>query len=332
MGEPKVMNAESIRRGMKLIDVYRLAVETGIKNDPRPAEDIERQLEDARKAYEKMDDDKKQYYDQERLWNPYADSRLSYGDPDTEVTRVMWGIDIGTGEVLLADRLKEKGQKIDAVVAHHPVGLAKTPFPEVMTLQNDLYFDAGVPINITEALMKPRMDEIARAVLPSNYNQVTDAARLLDIPLLNIHTPADNCVEVFLTQEFEERPVKYVGDIIDRLMTIPEFQQSAKYNSPPKIVVGGKTSRCGDVIFKMNGGTSGPKEIYQHLAAAGVGTVVGMHFPESHIEEARKHHINMVISGHMSSDSLGINIIADEWQKAGVEVVPCSGLIRVSRV
>jgi putative NIF3 family GTP cyclohydrolase 1 type 2 len=123
-----------------------------------------------------------------------------------------------------------------------------------------------------------------------------------------------------------------VGDIVDRLMTIPEFQQATKFNCPPKIVVGGKTSRCGKVIFKMNGGTSGPKEIYQHLAAAGVGTVVGMHFPESHLEEARKHHINMVISGHMSSDSLGINLIADEWEKNGVEVVPCSGLIRVSRV
>lgn len=326
------MNTKSITPGMKLIDVYRLAVETGIKNDPRSKEDIDHQLDEAKKAYEKLDDDKKQYYDQERLWNPYADSRLSFGDPDTEVTRVMWGIDVDTGEVLLADRLREKGQKIDALVAHHPLGLARIPFPEVMSLQNDLYYEAGIPINITEALMKGRMDEVQRAVLPANYNQAADAARLLDIPLLNIHTPADNCVETFLTKEFEEHPAKYVGDIVDHLMTIPEFQQAAKFNCPPKIVVGGQTSRCGKVIFKMNGGTSGPKEIYQHLAAAGVGTVVGMHFPESHLEEARKHHINMVISGHMSSDSLGINIIADEWEKAGIEVVPCSGLIRVSRV
>ena len=329
--EPTVMNTESIPPNMKLIDVYRLAVETGIKNDPRPKEDIDRQLEDAKKAYEKMDDDKKQYYDQERLWNPYADSRLSYGDPDTEVTRVMWGIDIDTGEVLLADRLREKGEKIDALVAHHPLGLARIPFPEVMSLQNDLYYDAGVPINITEALMKHRMDEVQRAVLPANYNQATDAARLLGIPLLNIHTPADNCVETFLTREFEDRPVKFVGDIIDRLMTIPEFQQATKFNCPPKIVVGGKTSRCGKVIFKMNGGTSGPKEIYQHLAAAGIGTVVGMHFPESHLEEARKHHINMVISGHMSSDSLGINLICDVWEREGIDVIPCSGFTRHSR-
>ena len=40
----------------------------------------------------------------------------------------------------------------------------------------------------------------------------------------------------------------------------------------------------------------------------------------------------MVVSGHMSSDSLGINLIADEWQKKGLGVLPCSGLIRVSRV
>jgi hypothetical protein len=37
------------------------------------------------------------------------------------------------------------------------------------------------------------------------------------------------------------------------------------------------------------------------------------------------------VAGHMSSDSLGINLIADIWEKKGVETVPFSGLIRVSR-
>ena len=114
-------------------------------------------------------------------------------------------------------------------------------------------------------------------------------------------------------------------------MTIPEFQISSKYNSPPKIVVGDAKNHAGKVIAKMTGGTSGPKEIYEKLSQAGVGTVVGMHFPESHIEEARKHHINMIVSGHMASDSVGVNLIADEWEKRGIEVIPCSGLIRVSR-
>ena len=136
----------------------------------------------------------------------------------------------------------------------------------------------------------------------------------------------------FLEKEFEDDPAYRVSDIIDHLMRIEEFQRATKFNSAPKVVVGSKSARCGKVIFKMTGGTSGPKEIYEALAHAGVGTVVGMHFPESHIEEAKKHHINMVVSGHMASDSLGVNIIADEWQKNGLEVLPCSGLIRVSRV
>lgn len=317
---------------MKLSDAYRLAIETGRKNDPRPVSEVEKVLSDAKESYDKTDAEKKQYFDQERLWNPYADSRFSFGDGDAEVSKVMWGIDIGTGEVLLADRLNEKGAGIGAVVAHHPLGLARTPFPEVMWLQTDMYCSAGVPVNVAESLMGPRVEEVLRAVLPANYNQAVDAARLLNIPIMNIHSPADNCVQRFLEKEFEDDPAYRVSDIIDHLMKIEEFQRATKFNSAPKVVVGSKSARCGKVIFKMTGGTSGPKEIYEALAHAGVGTVVGMHFPESHIEEAKKHHINMVVSGHMASDSLGVNIIADEWQKNGLEVLPCSGLIRVSRV
>ena len=317
---------------MKLSDAYRLAIETGRKNDPRPVSEVEKVLSDAKESYDKMDGEKKQYFDQERLWNPYADSRFSFGDGSAEVSKVMWGIDIGTGEILLADRLNEKGAGIGAVVAHHPLGLARTPFPEVMWLQTDMYCSAGVPVNVAESLMGPRVEEVLRGVLPANYNQAVDAARLLNIPIMNIHSPADNCVQRFLEKEFEDDPAYRVSDIIDHLMRIEEFQTATRFNSAPKIVVGSKSGRCGKVIFKMTGGTSGPKEIYEALAHAGVGTVVGMHFPESHIEEAKKHHINMVVSGHMASDSLGVNIIADEWQKNGLEVLPCSGLIRVSRV
>ena len=316
---------------MKLIDVYRLAIEKGIANDPRGKDEVKEFLAGEKEKYEKLSDGKKEYFDKERLWNPYADSRLSFGDEDIEVKKLMWGIDIGTGEVLLADRLKEKGQEISGIVGHHPLGSAKTPFPEVMWVQAAMYSETGVPINVAEDLMKPRVAEVTRAILPANYNQAVDAARLLNIPIMNIHSPADNCVQRFMDQGFEKENPKYLKDIIDWLMSIPEFQISAKFNSPPKIVVGSPENHAGKVVAKMTGGTSGPKEIYEKFAQAGVGTVVAMHFPESHIEEAKKHHINMIVSGHMASDSVGVNLIADEWEKKGIEVIPCSGLIRISR-
>ena len=317
---------------MRLSEAYRLAIEKGMENDPRGMDEVRRALSDAKREFDSFPDDRKELYDRERLWNPYADSRLSFAGDDPEVERVMWGIDVSSAEVLLADRLREKGERVDAIVAHHPTGSSRIRFPEVICLQNAIYGDAGVPINAVEKLMDARTQEVLRGVLGSNYNQAADAARLLGVPLMNIHTPADNCVEEWMRKEFEENEPRYLRDITDHLMTVPEFRMAAKFNCWPKILVGRPDSRCGKVVFKMNGGTSSPKEIYSELARAGVGTLVGMHFPESHLEEAARNHINLIVSGHMPSDSLGVNLVADEWQRHGIEVVPCSGLLRYSRL
>ena len=67
------------------------------------------------------------------------------------------------------------------------------------------------------------------------------------------------------------------------------------------------------------------------MAQAGIGTVLGMHISEEHKKEAEAANINVVIAGHMSSDSLGINLFLDELERRGVDVVPSSGLIRVKR-
>lgn len=319
---------------MKIYDAYRLAIETGMSKDPRPEEEVRKVLSDANEAYEKLEDDRKDLFDTERLWNPYTDSRFSAladESKDIDVNSVMWGIDIGTGEVLLADRLREKGRDISALVAHHPIGTARSRFPEVMSIQADMFHNAGMPINVAEGILKPRVDEVLRNVLGSNYNQAVDAAKLLGIPLFNVHSPADNMVQDYLEVLFSEKVPYRLSDITDTLLTEPEFRSAARCNDGPRIMVGSKDDRCGKVVFKMTGGTSGPKEMYQKLADAGVGTVVGMHFPESHYEEARKANVNLIISGHMASDSLGINLISDVWEREGIEVIPCSGLIRCSR-
>jgi putative NIF3 family GTP cyclohydrolase 1 type 2 len=56
-----------------------------------------------------------------------------------------------------------------------------------------------------------------------------------------------------------------------------------------------------------------------------------MHIREDHITEAKKHHINVIVAGHMASDSIGMNHVLDGLEKKGIEIVPFAGLIRVSR-
>lgn len=316
---------------MRLIDIYRTVIDKGMEADPRGKEEIGEILRKTQEEFEKMEDDKKEFFDQERLWNPYADSRLCHGDPDTEVGALLWGIDIGTGEAVLADRLRDKGRNVDAIMGHHPIGRSRTIFPEVMGMQEGMYHELGIPINIAEGMMSKRMDEVSRAVLASNYDQVVDACRLLDMPLMNAHTPTDNLVQRYMEEHLQEKEPRRLSDLVDAIMEIPEYRLSSKGNSPPRIIHGKKDGSVGKVGVKMTGGTSGPVEIYERLADAGVGTVVGMHFPDKHIDECKKFHINVVIAGHMSSDSLGMNLAADVVEAEGVEVIPFSGFIRYSR-
>ena len=95
--------------------------------------------------------------------------------------------------------------------------------------------------------------------------------------------------------------------------------------------MGSKERRTGKIFVDMTGGTSGSEDAFAKLAQARIGTLVGMHMGEKHRKEAEKNHLNVVIAGHMSSDSLGMNLLLDELEKRGVEVISCSGLIRYKR-
>src|SRR5205085_12307444 len=101
----------------------------------------------------------------------------------------------------------------------------------------------------------------------------------------------------------------------------------------PKVFVGSPENRVGRIaVSEFTGGTEGSTKMYEKMSQAGIGTVLAMHTSEEHRKEAEAAHINIVIAGHMSSDSLGMNLFMDALGKEGIEIVPCSGFTRVSRV
>ncbi len=98
-------------------------------------------------------------------------------------------------------------------------------------------------------------------------------------------------------------------------------------------MIGSDKRTAGKVFVDMTGGTGGSKDIYQSIASSGINTVVGMHIGEDHRKEAEKHHVNVVIAGHISSDTLGINLMLDELSKVEpLRIYECSGFKRVSRL
>ena len=317
---------------MNLGQIYEKAIQMGISKDPRGKAGVEVALEDARKEYDGLKGPEKKYFDKEKLRNPFADTRILYGREDLEVRTLIAGVDVEVPELLLVDRLRQMGDEIDLCLAHHPEGRALSQLSDVMALQADVWAATGVPVNIGDALIADRMGEIRRALMPQNHMRPVRTAELLKIPFMCVHTPADNQVTDFLARLLKQKKPRTVGDLVEVLLSVPEYSLAATRGMGPNVLVGDKKMRAGEPLVDMTGGTEGPSSMIEKLAQAGVGTIVAMHMGEALKKEAEKHHINVVIAGHIASDNVGLNLFLDQIVKAGVEVKTFSGLDRVSRL
>lgn len=316
---------------MKLGAIYRTAVDAGIETDVRSRAEIDAVLAAAAKEFEALADDEKRFFDAARLDNPYDDTRICFGDPDLEVRGLITGIDMEVGEVLLADRLREKGAPIDLVLAHHPEGPGYANLHRVMHMQADLWAARGVGIGVADSLIGGRAEEVRRRILPVNHYRAIDAARHLGLASMSCHTPADNSVNRFVQDLIDGESPRTLDDLVKLLHTVPEYADGAMKGYGPILIAGTGSKRCGTCVVDMTGGTEGPKEALDKLVAAGVDTLVGMHYSEEHKKHAEEIKLNLVIAGHISSDALGMNLVLDKIESRGVEVICTSGMVRVSR-
>jgi putative NIF3 family GTP cyclohydrolase 1 type 2 len=317
---------------LKFKELYKLALDVGQKADPRGEKQLKELLKSRKDAFDLLTEEDKKYFDSETLEIPYPDSRILAGDPDSEVEGILTGIDLEVPELLLADRLNEKGKNINTLVTHHPEGKALAQLYRVMAMQADVWHKFGVPINIGDMLMDKRMREVQRGLMPVNHNRAVDVAKMLGFNFMSAHTPADNLVTDFVQKHLDKNEPKKVGDVVGLLREIPEYGMAAKEGMGPTIITGDGSKRTGKVFVDMTGGTEGPEEAIGKLADAGIGTIVGMHFSEKLRKKAEESHINLIVAGHIASDAIGMNIFLDEVEKKGVtNITVTSGLTRVKR-
>ena len=321
---------------MTLGEIYKKCVELGIKADPRSKEDLKRFMKSRKEAYEKLKSKEEKELHKDHLWNPYDDTRVIYGDWDRKVNVVFVGIDLETPELLLIDRLNtrriaEKKKPIDLAMAHHPESFALGGLAGVMDdIHVEILRQAGVPVNITEKVLSSRVRDVAFGLYSTNLHRDAMTAKLLDIPMMCCHTPADNNAYQIIRKIVDKVKPYKVKDLVDSLMKIPVYKKAAAmFNKAVDIQVGTPESRAGKVsVGGFTGGTEGNPEILEFAVnVAGVGTTVEMHMSQKHRELAEKHRLNTVVANHMASDSLGMQVMVNMLKKHGVEIVAGSGFI-----
>jgi putative NIF3 family GTP cyclohydrolase 1 type 2 len=252
-----------------------------------------------------------------------ADSGIQV--PAENIKKVCIGVDIYVEDLMLAKHLGA-----DLVIAHHPVGNKQLiELSKVMDHQLDTMVANGVPINKAQKLLSVRQNKVDISTHGDNYDKVSNAAKLLNMGLMNLHQPADVITEKFITQHLNDKfkgndRVK-LSEVVEALKELPEYKNA---ETEPNIVVGSESSYAGKICVTMAGGTGGGTDISKAYFEAGVGTLIEMHMGNAEIEDISKQGIgNVIVAGHMASDSVGLNKIIETLRNNGLEVIILNGII-----
>jgi putative NIF3 family GTP cyclohydrolase 1 type 2 len=253
-----------------------------------------------------------------------ADSQV-YVEADADVRRVLFGVDIDAGELLYAQQAG-----YDAVIAHHPVGEhARMDFAKVVHRQVDMMVAEGIAPSVAEAAVAARLDRIHRADHMGNYNRVVDTARLIGMPLCNVHLACDIIGRQTLVDLLAARATESsrVGDVVSWLCEFPEMEAAL---TRPGAWIGAESQRLGRWVVAMAGGTNGGHPVFREYYRHGVDTVLCMHIAEDDLQKLRAEappNANLLVTGHMATDSIGINRVIAGMEERGIEVTRTSGVI-----
>jgi hypothetical protein len=161
-----------------------------------------------------------------------------------------------------------------------------------------------------------------------------DTAKLLDLPLGCIHTPADYYITVGVHAALDAAQPETVGDVVRALHTIPEVKSSAQLGAGIRVMTGDETRPSGRILYKFGGGYILPPSAYPLLGKAGVNTVLQIACGPEHARAAEEAGITIVRIAHAACDNIGINLLLDDViRECGpLNVIPCGAFERISRL
>jgi putative NIF3 family GTP cyclohydrolase 1 type 2 len=232
------------------------------------------------------------------------------------IVKILFGIDAGVPELLLAKQLG-----CDAVIAHHPQGgTAVANFHQTFKRHIQQMVVAGVPMEEAEKIIKKRLEELAVEAHTQTYSHAVDVAKLLKMPYMNIHTPLDEIGRKIMANQIKSRIRKYstVQDAVSALRELPEFKNAV---TEIKIRLGKADNPAGKVVVSHGAGTNGGYEVAKTYFKHSIDTVVYIHISFNDLEKLRIDNVgNLIVTGHVASDSVGINPLINELEKRNISV------------
>jgi putative NIF3 family GTP cyclohydrolase 1 type 2 len=231
------------------------------------------------------------------------------------IRRVLISVDVSTAELMLA-----KSLGCDAVIAHHPIGIAAINFYKVFDRHIEYLIEHGVPKNIAMKAVNRLKERVETRSHADIYDQVTGAAKAIGMPLVNIHQPCDEYMRQVIMKSIQSGKTEYVSDIMKSVSKIPEFHHAA---TKVRVRFGSEKNRAGNWALVVAAGSNGGYHIARAYFEHGVSTVIYLHIDHGDLTKMREEKLqgNLVVLGHLAGDSIGLNGLAEKLQDAGIETI-----------
>jgi len=210
----------------------------------------------------------------------------------------------------------------DAVISHHPPGgMATVNFHRVFERHVQQMVSVGVPAEEARKAVKRKLGMLEVEMHIRNYAHIIDVARILGIPFMNIHTPLDEIGRRRMDEQIKKeiRDYSKVRDVVSALKKLSEFQNAL---TDIKVGLGNLENLAGKVVVSHGAGTNGGYEVAKTYFKYGVGTLIYIHISYGDLEKLKKEvkDKNLIITGHIASDSVGINPFIKELENKGIDV------------
>lgn len=232
------------------------------------------------------------------------------------IKKVLFGVDLGVPELVLAHQLG-----YECCLAHHPQGgRAFLQYYEVLWKHKDQLMKAGVPEKVAEEAVKPMVESVQVTTQARNLYHAPSVAEKLNMPYLNIHNPLDELGRKIMDETVQKltNEESTVKDVVDALLTLKEFKNASTDIS---ILLGDPSNKAGKVVVAHGAGTNGGYSVAKAYFDHGIGTVIYIHIKLPDLKKLMDYRKgNLIISGHIASDMVGINPYLEELRKRGITV------------
>lgn len=249
-----------------------------------------------------------------------ADSEIYVEGKD--IRKVLFGIDIDSSDLYYA-----KANDYDAVIAHHPQA-------NVINA-NEVYKDHvkimkrnGVLEDVAKNAVKDKYEQLRITAQAANYDNTISVAKMLNMPFLNIHQPLDEIGRRLMQENVDKTLINNKATLRDVVNGLNDFREMQVARTKVELLIGKEDDKPGKTVVAHGTYTNGGYDIANLYFENGINTVIYIHIDyPSYIRLQNENKGNLIISGHIASDAIGINPFVNELKERGLEVTTIKGII-----